>query len=609
MVLMSEFSVGVALERARISRGSTGRHLRIRLREERTNEGRQAPPKPRVTCKVCKEEGHAAGFRGNVYFDCPNKPCFLCFNSAHSTMDCPHRAKLSRSGCSSLPSTYLLRQRSASWKNITALVPHLRSRECLGKRLSEGALPPPPMAEAAAITGEGNENGYWSLSELVPRMQGGRIGSMCFFGDLRCTRSIVSGDKKGELAIWTYGKSSPTPPHMLARPHEGMVCSIVTSGDGGQCYSVGVEGIFAETSEFSSRPLLSLAKDALGLHSLTSTFVNLYAIGDGCGNVYFVDPRTSSPTSVFKAHKGKVNGLDGHPQGPLLASSGGDRMVRLWDLRALRDVECLGTIAHRRSITSVKFSPTGQKLMTTSADNRIRAWQGLPWTGLGKPDSKIVHSHNLNRYLTPLRAVFDPKDPLERRIICGRYMSEELEGRSLHPIDVMDLHTGALLAELAHPSMPLISPVLAVHPAEDCIISAGSRTVCVWRFDKDASRGVNSGDDIQSSLTPSARARSMPTIDYEGEHDRDDDDVDYTLQLDKMRARRTRRKRIRTCSAGVTVSPYFPSSNSTTFASSTAATVSPYFGSKLWGATRKDSVDSVQCNLFAAEKEESHHCK
>ncbi|KAI0502137.1 hypothetical protein KFK09_017084 [Dendrobium nobile] len=29
-------------------------------------------------CKVCKEEGHQAGFQGANYIDCPRKPCFLC---------------------------------------------------------------------------------------------------------------------------------------------------------------------------------------------------------------------------------------------------------------------------------------------------------------------------------------------------------------------------------------------------------------------------------------------------------------------------------------------------------------------------------------------------
>ncbi|XP_020595334.1 DNA damage-binding protein 2-like [Phalaenopsis equestris] len=45
-------------------------------------------------CKVCKEEGHQAGFQGANYIDCPRKPCFLCKMPGHTTMSCPHRVAL-----------------------------------------------------------------------------------------------------------------------------------------------------------------------------------------------------------------------------------------------------------------------------------------------------------------------------------------------------------------------------------------------------------------------------------------------------------------------------------------------------------------------------------
>ena len=35
-------------------------------------------------------------------------------------------------------------------------------------------------------------------------------------------------------------------------------------------------------------------------------------------------------------------------------------------------------------------------------------------------DREIVHSQNFNRYLTAFRAEWDPKDPAERLIVCGR---------------------------------------------------------------------------------------------------------------------------------------------------------------------------------------------
>lgn len=78
-------------------------------------------------------------------------------------------------------------------------------------------------------------------------------------------------------------------------------------------------------------------------------------------------------------------------------------------------------VEHPKVVNSASFSPiTGQKLMTTCIDNRIRVWDYLLAID-GPPSQEIVHSHDFNRYLTPFRAEWDPKDPAERLIAIGRY--------------------------------------------------------------------------------------------------------------------------------------------------------------------------------------------
>lgn len=37
-----------------------------------------------------------------------------------------------------------------------------------------------------------------------------------------------------------------------------------------------------------------------------------------------------------------------------------------------------------------------------------------------EPSREIIHSHDFNRYLTPFRAEWDPKDPLEHFVVIGR---------------------------------------------------------------------------------------------------------------------------------------------------------------------------------------------
>lgn len=46
--------------------------------------------------------------------------------------------------------------------------------------------------------------------------------------------------------------------------------------------------------------------------------------------------------------------------------------------------------------------------MSTCTDNRLRVWDNL-YAGVEAPTREIVHSQDFNRYLTPFRAVWDPK--------------------------------------------------------------------------------------------------------------------------------------------------------------------------------------------------------
>jgi hypothetical protein len=84
--------------------------------------------------------------------------------------------------------------------------------------------------------------------------------------------------------------------------------------------------------------------------------------------------------------------------------------------------------AHPRVVTNVAFSPlSGARVLSTCIDNRLRVWDAV--TALGHaPPREIVHSHDFGRYLTPFRATFDPKDALERLVVCGRYISEGARG-------------------------------------------------------------------------------------------------------------------------------------------------------------------------------------
>lgn len=210
-----------------------------------------------------------------------------------------------------------------------------------------------------------------------------------------------------------------------------------------------------------------------------------YCSGYGAG--------AGSASSTSSGHKGS--------QGPLLAA-----------------------LPHPRVVNSAVFSPhTGNGLLTTCIDNRIRVWHNVASLfGMGpsssssnsssadgagdggqsglRPDRELVHSHDFARYLQPFRAVYYIPDATERTIVCGRYISEsftpankEAGDIKLHPVDILDCHGGGrglrdsrqnpsgTLAQLVDPVMATIGPVNAVHPTKPIIATGSSRSLYLWQ--------------------------------------------------------------------------------------------------------------------------------
>ena len=74
-------------------------------------------------------------------------------------------------------------------------------------------------------------------------------------------------------------------------------------------------------------------------------------------------------------HSGGVRGLEYHPNDFLLASTGGDRCIRFWDVDRMCLIE---QTARENAVPScIRFKPDGSELISASSDS-ARAWRWEP---------------------------------------------------------------------------------------------------------------------------------------------------------------------------------------------------------------------------------------
>ena len=92
--------------------------------------------------------------------------------------------------------------------------------------------------------------------------------------------------------------------------------------------------------------------------------VRLYDVAAGSA------PNAAS-ARVVNIHADVIHDLAFSPDGKILASCGYDRLIKLWDVAAKKEMRVLKD--HSDSVYGIAFSPDGKLLASAAADRRSRS--------------------------------------------------------------------------------------------------------------------------------------------------------------------------------------------------------------------------------------------
>jgi WD40 repeat protein len=108
-----------------------------------------------------------------------------------------------------------------------------------------------------------------------------------------------------------------------------------------------------------------------------SSRYSAYSSWNGTTTVYehkskFEPEKPSTPMYTLRGHAGRVTGVAINPDGTILATSGVDGTVRLWDMATGEQI--LTLTGHSLAVTGVDFSPDGRYLVASGSDGTVRVY-------------------------------------------------------------------------------------------------------------------------------------------------------------------------------------------------------------------------------------------
>ncbi len=193
---------------------------------------------------------------------------------------------------------------------------------------------------------------------------------------------LASADRHGSVIVWDAASGNQV---LKLKAFQRDILSVSFSPDGRQLVVAGYdEKSNATTPVYGVRILDSgsgqLRATLIGHSGMVrsarySPDGKLLATAGGDQIIKLWNAETGQELGTLTGHQSEIWKLAFSPDGRTLASGSRDRTVRLWDVATGRELSRLD--AHSDSVYSVAFSPDGRRLASASTDRTIKLWDLL----------------------------------------------------------------------------------------------------------------------------------------------------------------------------------------------------------------------------------------
>ncbi len=207
--------------------------------------------------------------------------------------------------------------------------------------------------------------------KLDTSLKGKLAGSycVCFSPD---GRRLAAGGDYNDVGLWDVASRKLVATCRGGGRQLGGLCF---SPDGRTLAHVSVQGGTVELRDATTLELqATLAGNGEGSAYSVAFSPDARMVAAGCGTgVRLWDVSSSQVERVLRGHDLRVSDVSFSPDGQTLASSSADNTIRLWDVKTF---ELKATLWEpSEGISSVVFSPDGQMLASGSGDGTVRLWR------------------------------------------------------------------------------------------------------------------------------------------------------------------------------------------------------------------------------------------